>query len=185
MYKNSCDNPLQVALILLYHIVLQLVKYIVRQAVIHNEQAMQCFVKSSIDPAPGGQTGEVLDSLTVDSFDGTGTLFSWPWLNVKYQTASKEIRQQIYVTFVSFMLRTFWTKQAVWDCFIGTDSYTVETIYTAADINILVQEIDAWRFARYCTPSAMGTLTFINLILNKEIFEISPSNVPTTDHITI
>ena len=46
------------------------------QADIQSEHAVQVLLKYSIDPAPGGQTGYVLFSGTVEAFCGTGVLLS-------------------------------------------------------------------------------------------------------------
>ena len=48
-------------------------------AVIHSEHAVQRLLKSTIDPAPGGHTANVLDSFTVDSFLGEGAFLSCPF----------------------------------------------------------------------------------------------------------
>ena len=42
----------------------------------HKEQAIQSLLKSTIRAPPGGQTGHVLFSLTVESFLGFGVVLS-------------------------------------------------------------------------------------------------------------
>jgi hypothetical protein len=44
--------------------------------VMQSEHAVHSLLKSEIDPAPGGQTGDVLFSLTVDAFFGKGAFLS-------------------------------------------------------------------------------------------------------------
>jgi hypothetical protein len=74
----------------------------------HSEQAVQSILKSSIDPPPGGHTGNVLFSFTDEAFFGTGGFLSCP-LAINGRPKNNAIDPSMNFRFLTSVLMTFFS----------------------------------------------------------------------------
>src|SRR5664280_1325591 len=150
----------------------------------HSEHAVHSLLKSEIDPAPGGQTGDVLFSLTVDSFLGLGASLFWP------RNSCGKPKRSNNVPAINFLLSGsaggFGTSLFL---LIFTKPY--ERAFSGQAFIQLKQSTHLLTSILGCRKSMQDDLQprehlphlvhllSSNLILRTEIFEISPSRVPT------
>jgi hypothetical protein len=144
------------------------------------EQAMQCFVKSSIDPAPGGHTGEVLASLTVDSFFGTGILFSCPLANCEIPNSINKDPATNFRLLSSVFCSALFELSRLYD-----SAFSGQVVIQLKQFTQRLTSISWSRKSMHedlhdieHLPQRVHLLS-LNLILNNETFEMRPSNVPT------
>ena len=145
-----------------------------------SEHAMQCFIKSSIDPAPGGHTGEVLGSLTVDSFFGTGTLFSCPFTN-REMPNSIIIEPATNLRLLSSVLCSvlFELNRLYESAFSGHVLMQLkQSTQRLTSISWFRKSMQEDLHAIEHLPQRVHLLS-LNLILNRDTFEIRPNRVPT------
>lgn len=150
------------------------------QAEIQSEHAVQSLLNSSIDPAPGGATGHVLFSGTVDGLWGIGALFSWPLSTYGIPNNAATV-PAINLRFSGSDLCSFFLSR--------TSPYesalSGHILIQLKQLTHLVTSTFICRKSIHDDLQATAHLPHFvhfsssNRILSRDIFEISPSSVPT------
>jgi hypothetical protein len=148
-----------------------------------SEQAVHSLLKSEIDPAPGGQTGDVLFSLTVDSFLGIGAFLSCPRNSCGKPKRSNNAPAMNFLLSVSAGFATslflliftkLYERAFSGQIFIQLKQSTHLLISTLGFRKSMQEDLQP----REHRPHLVHLLSS-NLILIIETFENSPSRVPT------
>ena len=154
-----------------------------------SEQAVQLVVKFTILADPGGDTGNVLFSFTVDAFLGTGAVLFWPAevslfnprsMSTKTEIAfrlpeSVTVSLSIAPSFAGFLNDTkLYSKALSWQLFRQLKQPT----HLELSISLFRKSIHDDLQATAHLPHFVH-FDSSNLICSRETLEIIPRNVPT------
>jgi hypothetical protein len=150
------------------------------QALIHKEHAVQSLVKFAILKPPGGHTGKVLFSLTVDFFFGMGTPFSLAFNDECIPVRSNIITATAPLLLSSVLCSLLFSFTIPYEIALSWHVVTQLKQFTHLETSILL-----FKKSMQCDLHLTAHLPHLVhddsscLIRSKEIFESNPRKVPT------